>query len=46
MPQSKMAYDVSVTPLQRIFPQFLAIMVQFYGAGKVAAAINDNMILL
>jgi hypothetical protein len=35
MPQSKMAYD----PLRRIFPQFLAMIVQFYGAGKAAAAI-------
>jgi hypothetical protein len=39
MPQSQMAYGVSATPLWRIFPQFLAIIVQFYGAGKAAAAI-------
>ncbi len=36
---SQMAYDVSAAPLQRIFPQFLAIIVQFYGVGKMAAAI-------
>jgi hypothetical protein len=34
-----MAYDVSVTPLRRIFRQFLVMIVQFYGAGKAAAAI-------
>ncbi len=39
MPRSQMAYDASATPLRRIFPQFLAIIVQFYGAGKAAAAI-------
>ncbi len=36
-----MAYDASATPLRRIFPQFFfAMIVQFYGAGKVAAAIS------
>ncbi len=39
MPRSQMAYDASATPLGRIFPQFLAMIVQFYGAGKAAAAI-------
>ncbi len=39
MPRSQMAYDASATPLRRIFPQFLAMIVQFYGAGKAAAAI-------
>jgi hypothetical protein len=39
MPQSQMANDVSATLLRRIFPQFLVMIVQFYGAGKVAAAI-------
>jgi hypothetical protein len=39
MPQSQMPYDVSATPLRRIFPQFLAMIVQFYGAGKAAAVI-------
>ena len=39
MPRSQMAYDASATPLRRIFPQFLAMIVQFYGAGKTAAAI-------
>jgi uncharacterized MAPEG superfamily protein len=34
-----MAYDVSTTPLRRIFPHFLAMIVQFYVAGKAAAAI-------
>ena len=34
-----MAYDASAIPLQRIFPQFLVMIVQFYGARKVAAAI-------
>ncbi len=34
-----MAYDASGTPLRRIFPQFLAMMVQLSGAGKAAAAI-------
>jgi hypothetical protein len=34
-----MAYDVSATPLRWIFPQYLAMIVQFYGAGKAAAAI-------
>jgi hypothetical protein len=34
-----MAYDLSATPLRRIFPQFLAMIVQFYKAGKAAAAI-------
>ncbi len=34
-----MAYDASATPLRRILPQFLVMIVQFYGAGKVAAAI-------
>ena len=34
-----MAYDASATPLRRIFPQFLAMIVQFYGTGKAAAAI-------
>ncbi len=34
-----MAYDASATPLRRIFPQFLEMIVQFYGAGKAAAAI-------
>jgi hypothetical protein len=38
--QSKMAYDVSATPLQRIFPQFLSMIVQFYRTGKAAAVIN------
>jgi hypothetical protein len=33
-----MAYDVPATPLQRIFPQFLAMTVQFLGDGKAAAA--------
>ncbi len=39
MPWSQIAYDVSAAPLRRIFPQFLARIVQFYGAGKAAAAI-------
>ncbi len=39
MPRSQMAYDASATPLRRIFPQFLAMIVQFYGAGRAAAAI-------
>ncbi len=39
MPRSQMAYDASAIPLQRIFPQFLVMIVQFYGARKVAAAI-------
>ncbi len=39
MPRSQMAYDASVTPLRRIFPQSLAMIVQFYGAGKATAAI-------
>ena len=39
MPGSQMAYGVSATPLRQIFPQFLAMIVQFYGAGKAAAAI-------
>ncbi len=39
MPRSQMAYDASATPLRQIFPQFLAMIVQFYGAGKAAAAI-------
>jgi hypothetical protein len=30
---------MSATSLRRIFPQFLAMIVQFYGAGKAAAAI-------
>ncbi len=34
-----MAYDASAIPLRRIFPQFLAMIVQFYGAGKAASAI-------
>ncbi len=34
-----MAYDASATPLQRICPQFLAMVVQFYRAGKAAAVI-------
>ncbi len=34
-----MAYDASATPLRRIFPQFLAMIVQFDGAGKAPAAI-------
>ncbi len=34
-----MAYDASATPLRRIFHQFLAMIVQFYRAGKAAAAI-------
>jgi hypothetical protein len=34
-----MANNVSATPLWRIFPQFLAMIVKFYGAGKTAAAI-------
>ncbi len=34
-----MAYDASTTPLRRIFSQFLPMIVQFYGAGKAAAAI-------
>ncbi len=34
-----MAYDASATPLRRIFPQFLAMIVQFYGADKAADAI-------
>ena len=38
MPRSQMAYDASAT-LRRIFPQFLAMIVQFYGDGKAAAAI-------
>ncbi len=38
MPQSQMAYDVSAAPLRRIFLPFLAMIVQFYGAGKTAAA--------
>ncbi len=37
MPRSQMAYDVSATPLRRISPQLLAMIVQFYGAGKAAA---------
>ncbi len=37
-----MAYDDSATPLRRIFPQFLAMIVQFYGAGKAAPAIIAN----
>ncbi len=41
MPRSQMAYDASATPLRRIFPQVLAMIVQFYGAGKAAAAITD-----
>jgi hypothetical protein len=32
MPQSQMVYDVCATPLRRIFPQFLAMIVQFYRA--------------
>ncbi len=39
MPRSQMAYGASATPLRRIFDQFLAMIVQFYGAGKAAAAI-------
>ncbi len=39
MPRSQMANDASATPLPRIFPQFLAMIVQFYRAGKAAAAI-------
>ncbi len=39
MPRSQMAYDASVTLLRRIFPQFLAMIVQFYGPDKAAAAI-------
>ncbi len=39
MPRSQMACDASATPLRRIFPQFLAMIVQFYGAGKATAAI-------
>ncbi len=39
MSRSQMAYDASATRLRRIFPQFLAMIVQFYGAGKGAAAI-------
>ncbi len=39
MPRSQMAYNAPATPLRRIFPQFLAMIVQFYGAGKAAAAI-------
>ncbi len=34
-----MAYDASATPLRRISPQFLAMIVQLYGAGKAAATI-------
>jgi hypothetical protein len=34
-----MAHDVSVTLLWRILPQFLAMIVQFYGTGKAATAI-------
>ncbi len=34
-----MAYDASATPLRRIFPQFLAMIVQFYGTAQAAAAI-------
>jgi purine nucleoside permease len=30
---------MSATPLQRIFPQFLAMIAQFYGTGKAATAI-------
>ncbi len=30
---------MSATPLRGIFPQFLAMIVQFYGTGKAAAAI-------
>ncbi len=42
MPRSQMAHDVfAAAPLRRIFPQFLAIIVQFYGAGKAVAAIID-----
>ncbi len=37
--KSQMAYDVSATPLRQIFPQFLAMIVQFYEAGKAAAVI-------
>ncbi len=37
--RSQVAYVVSATPLRRIFPQFPAMFVQFYGDGKVAAAI-------
>ncbi len=39
MPRSQMAYNASATPLRRIFPQFFAMIVQFYGGGKAAAAI-------
>ncbi len=39
MSRSQIAYDTSATPLWRIFPQFLAMIVQFDGAGKAAAAI-------
>ena len=31
-----MAYDVSATPLRRMFPQFFAMIVPFYRAGKAA----------
>ncbi len=39
MPRSQMAYNASATPLRRIFPQSLVMIVQFDGAGKAAAAI-------
>ena len=37
--RSQMAYDVSAAALWRIFPQFLAMIVQFYGAAAIIAAV-------
>ncbi len=39
MPRSQLAYDASAAPQRLIFPQYLSMIVQFYGAGKAAAAI-------
>ena len=35
-----MAYDVSAAPLRRISPQFLAMIAQFYAAGKGGSCDN------
>ncbi len=40
MPRSQMAYDVSAAPLRPIFPQFLAMIVQFYGGRQDGSCDN------
>jgi hypothetical protein len=37
-----MAYNVSATPLRRILPQFLAIIVQFYEGGSCDNCCGDR----